>query len=30
VRGGGGLYVWHSGNNAFADWLAYNDIIGIG
>ncbi len=30
VRGGGGLYVWHSGNNAFADWPAYNDIIGIG
>jgi hypothetical protein len=30
VRGGGGVYVWHSGNNAFADWPAYNDIIGIG
>jgi hypothetical protein len=30
VRRGGGVYVWHSGNNAFADWPAYNDIIGIG
>jgi hypothetical protein len=30
VRKGGGVYVWHSGNNAFADWPAYNDIIGIG
>jgi hypothetical protein len=30
VREGGGVYVWHSGNNAFADWPAYNDIIGIG
>jgi hypothetical protein len=30
VRRGGGVYVWHSGNNAFSDWPAYNDIIGIG
>jgi len=30
VRGGGGLYVWHSGNNAFADWPAYNEMIGLG
>jgi uncharacterized protein len=30
VRRGGGVYVWHSGNNAFADWPAYNDIIGLG
>ena len=30
VRKGGGVYVWHSGNNAFPDWPAYNDIIGIG
>jgi hypothetical protein len=30
VRGGGGVYVWHSGNNAFADWPAYNDMIGLG
>jgi len=30
VRNGGGVYVWHSANNAFADWPAYNDIIGMG
>jgi hypothetical protein len=30
LRRGGGVYVWHSGNNAFPDWPAYNDIIGIG
>lgn len=30
VRNGGGLYVWHSGNNAFADWPAYNEMIGLG
>jgi hypothetical protein len=30
VRNGGGLYVWHSGNNAFPDWSAYNEMIGIG
>jgi type 1 glutamine amidotransferase len=30
VRGGGGVYIWHSGNNAFADWPAYNEIIGLG
>jgi hypothetical protein len=30
VRRGGGVYVWHSGNNAFPDWPAYDDIIGIG
>ncbi|HEX6637635.1 MAG TPA: ThuA domain-containing protein [Steroidobacteraceae bacterium] len=30
VRRGGGLYVWHAGNNAFPDWRAYNDMIGIG
>ena len=30
VRRGGGLYVWHSGNNAFADWPEYNEMIGIG
>lgn len=30
VRNGGGLYVWHSGNNAFPDWPAYNDMIGLG
>jgi hypothetical protein len=30
VRNGGGLYVWHAGNNAFPDWPAYNQIIGLG
>ncbi len=30
VRGGGGVYVWHAGNNAFSDWPAYNRIIGLG
>ncbi len=30
VRGGGGLFVLHSGNNAFADWDAYNRMIGMG
>ena len=30
VRKGGGVYVWHAGNNAFADWPAYNRIIGLG
>lgn len=30
VTKGGGVYVWHSGNNAFPDWPAYNDMIGLG
>lgn len=30
VRAGGGVYVWHAGNNAFADWPAYNEMIGLG
>jgi len=30
VRQGGGLYVWHAGNNAFTDWPAYNEMIGLG
>lgn len=30
VRSGGGVYVWHSGNNAFASWPAYNEMIGLG
>ena len=30
VRNGGGVFVLHSGNNAFADWEAYNQIIGLG
>jgi type 1 glutamine amidotransferase len=27
---GGGVFVFHAGNNAFADWPAYNEIIGLG
>lgn len=30
VRSGGGLYVLHSANNAFADWPGYNLMIGLG
>lgn len=30
VHNGGGLFVMHSGNNAFADWPEYRDIIGLG
>ena len=30
VKNGGGVLVYHSGNNAFPDWPEYNDIIGIG
>lgn len=30
VRNGGGLYVLHSANNAFASWLQYDTIIGLG
>ncbi len=30
VRGGGGVYVYHSANNAFADWPEYNKMIGMG
>jgi type 1 glutamine amidotransferase len=30
VRGGGGLVVFHAGNNAFLHWAAYNDMIGLG
>ena len=30
VRGGGGVYVWHSGNNAFPAWPQYNEMIGLG
>lgn len=30
VRDGGGVYVWHAGNNAFVDWPAYNEMIGLG
>src|SRR5271155_1011664 len=30
VRGGGGLVVYHAGNNAFLKWKEYNDMIGLG
>jgi type 1 glutamine amidotransferase len=30
VRGGHGLYVFHSANNAFAHWPEYNRMIGLG
>ena len=30
VRGGGGLVVFHAGNNAFLHWAAYNEMIGLG
>jgi hypothetical protein len=30
VAEGGGVYVWHAGNNAFPDWPAYNQMIGLG
>src|SRR5436189_5146658 len=30
VQNGGGVLVFHSGNNAFPNWPAYNRIIGIG
>lgn len=30
VAGGGGLYILHSGNNAFPQWEAYNRMIGLG
>jgi len=30
VREGGGLFVLHAGNNAFASWDAYNQMIGLG
>ncbi len=30
VKSGGGLYVLHSANNAFAGWKSYNDMIGLG
>lgn len=30
VAGGGGVYIWHSANNAFVDWPAYNEMIGLG
>lgn len=30
VRNGGGVYVWHGGNNAFVNWRAYNEMLGLG
>lgn len=30
VNSGGGLYILHSSNNAFADWDKYNVMIGLG
>ena len=30
VRDGGGVFVFHSANNAFADWPEYDRIIGLG
>lgn len=29
VKNGGGTFILHSGNNAFADWDAYNHIVGL-
>jgi len=30
VSNGGGVYIFHAAENAFADWPAYNDMIGLG
>jgi type 1 glutamine amidotransferase len=30
VTSGGGLVVYHGANNAFRDWPAFNDMIGLG
>ncbi len=30
VKNGGGLYIHHSANNAFAHWKEYNQMIGLG
>ena len=30
VQNGGGVFILHSANNSFADWDAYNHIIGLG
>lgn len=30
VVNGGGLVAYHAGNNAFASWPAYNEMIGLG
>jgi type 1 glutamine amidotransferase len=30
VKGGGGVYIWHGGNNSFPEWPEYNRMIGMG
>ena len=30
VSSGGGLYIFHSANNAFPEWEEYNKMIGLG
>ena len=30
VKEGGGVFIFHSANNAFSGWPEYNDIIGLG
>ena len=30
VKNGGGVVVYHAGNNPFADWKEFNEIIGLG
>jgi len=30
VADGGGVYIYHGANNAFKNWNAYNEIIGLG
>jgi type 1 glutamine amidotransferase len=30
IRKGGGVYIFHSANNSFSDWVDYNRIIGLG
>ena len=30
VNGGGGLVIYHSANNSFPNWPAYNQMIGLG
>lgn len=30
IRNGGGLVVFHAANNAFLEWPAYNEMIGLG
>ncbi len=30
IVNGGGMVAYHAGNNSFADWPAYNEMIGLG